>query len=283
MGLRNGQKNVMMAKASGHHRNDKRPVNRRLWTAFNNEPADPPARDSHSGFLGVEVCHWMSTSKDLLDICSDKMRFYTCIEAGCGPGNWAQVVSNISPRHRSVIAIDNQCRHIDRLNRWNAKLKGCGLSRRNLPIVAKGDFTSDDIPCLNYAIKNRRVVVYLNNFNSYYPPAVQQRFENKLSSCRVGSVVIALDPSFHTDLSWREEVFIANIPRDHVSWRSRIKLNDLLEDTREPVPTYFYKYTKHMPYKVDGRRGRNAAPKKLVYPYLTRRFFGAGGSDGRMY
>ena len=271
-----------MVKAREHDRNKLRIGNRRLWSAFNNEPADPPARDGRNGFLGVQVCHWMSTSKDLLDICSAEMQSYTCIEAGCGPGYWAQVMSNISPRHRLVIAIDNQRCHIDRLKRWNLQSKVCGLNPRSLPIVAKGDFTSNNIPCLNYAIKNRRVVVYLNNFNNYYPPAVQQKFENKLSSCRVGSVVMALDPSFHTDLSWREEVFVANIPRVHVSWRSRTNLNDSVEDLREPVPTYFYKYTKQMPHKIDGRRGRNVAAKQLVYPYLTRRFFGGVSSDGRM-
>ena len=258
---------------------------RRLWIAINNQPPNPHndrqfgQRDTHGGFLDIALCHWMITHPRLLNINSHEMRCHTFIEMGHGPGNWSQVASSCSPHGNNVIAIDREEWRCNRLRDWNTNLCKAGLTQQYLPTVRCGDFTSNNIKCLNNAIKCRKVVVYLNNFNSFFVEGgVQHKIEDKLAQCKVCSIVITLDQSFLDDLSWQEEVFSTNLPRGHVSWRSNNNNHDApVKDVRKPIPTLLYKYSKIAGERIAGRRSRVTKTNNLVYPYLRRRF----GLEGR--
>lgn len=216
-------------------------------------------RSSNGGWCSFALYEWMLIS--VLKFNSDKFCQYTVIELGCGPGIFSIVASALSRRARSVISIDNEPSRIDRLMSWISTIRSSMESNpqpRRYPTVRLGDFTSDEIPCYNHALKSRKVMIYLNNYcGALTGGDVQRKLEIKLASCLDGSVVLALDRLFYHDPNWKEEILSIFVRRKDIAMLNRVNGNP-----NEQKTMYLYKYTKvGVPVKLaqfsaSGRRKR---------------------------
>ena len=140
------------------------------------------------------------------------------------------------------------------------------FSRQSLPIVRHGDFTEDSVPEFERGIRNRRLLVYLNNYNDALSGVggPQEVLEDKLGNCKVGSVMITLGHFFHRNLNWDEERYDIVVPNDHMSWTSN--------NTRSRKPLTIFKYTKLTDdaQKKGLHRPRCGKVKTLRYGFLNK-------------
>ena len=81
-------------------------------------------------------------------------------------------------------------------------------------------------------------MIYLNNYNGALAGVggPEEKLADKLGQCKVGSVLIALGPFFHSHMNWREEHYIIIVPNDHISWT--------MNDTAARKELTIFKYTK---------------------------------------
>ena len=139
------------------------------------------------------------------------------------------------------------------------------LLRQYLPRVIHTDFTTFDSPEFNHHIRNRRVVFWANNYSGAWTRgnSVQADLERVIGECNVGSIVVALDRMFQSDLRWREEAIKTVAKKQDLTWMGDI------EDTRN-MPVLFYKYTKtrenRLPEDAAHRDREEPTPKCIPYP-----------------
>ena len=223
-------------------------------------------RSTNPGHLSSELIYFMLGHKELFNLFSQTMDKHIVVEAGAGPGYFSMMSSLILKRgrQRRVIAMEKDQRRSDRLLRWvDMLVNEHGYSRQSLPVVRFGDFTKNDVPEFEWGLRNRRLSIYLNNYNDALSGlgGPQEKLADKLGQCKVGSVVIALGPFFHRDLNWREERYITTVPNDGMSWtRNRTGAR---KDLR------IFKYTKVMNDRanVGKHRRRCANVRKLRYSF----------------
>jgi len=272
--------NVIVSNGVPHHclidhplfsfcKNMKLRLTRILRAAFRNQPNEPvdtsqptTDRSTHAGHLSVNVFVFMLMKKDLFDFFSDSMMNYTAVEAGAGPGYFSMVASILGGDSRSVLAIERDLSRFRRLCSWKDILRNEeGIDEKLLPDIIHGDFTRD-IDEFDHVIAKDRLAVYLNNYNNSLGDA-QTKLEQKLSACLPGSVVIALDPMFTSDVNWREELFSTTVPRDHVSW---------MRKSHGTATLNFYKYTK-LEVGEGGRRPRHVSGfLKIPYCFMNTNY-----------
>ena len=166
-----------------------------------------------------------------------------------------------------MIAIEKDERRCERLATWMEMLiEYHNFSRQSLPIVRHGDFTTDSVPEFERSIRNRRLLIYLNNYNGALSGlgGPQDGLEKKLRNCKVGSIVIALDNFFHRDLNWDEERYEIDVPNDHMSWTSNPT------GSRKHLIIFKYLKVTDDAGKVDLPRPRCGNVKKLRYRFLKK-------------
>lgn len=246
-------------------------LTRILRTAFGKQPNEPvdlhqtsADRSTHPGHLSVDLCVYMLMKKELFDFFSGTMNDYITVEAGAGPGYFSMAASILGGKTRTVLAIErDQCR-IRRLVSWKETLmREENIEESLLPEIVEGDFTKD-IDQLQQALTTNRLAVYVNNFNNALGTA-QALLEYKLSPCLPGTIVIALYPMLTSEMTWREERFVAIVPREHVSW-SRNGTDGL-------IPLKFYKYTKlEAPEGTRRARGDGSEYLEIQYCFLKNNY-----------
>lgn len=249
---------------------------RLLKKAFAHQPDEDvdfhqsAGRTTHPGHLSPGLFYFMLCHKDLCNLLSPALEKHYVVEAGAGPGYFSIMASLLTGRSTHVLAIELDRNRYNRLNEWiESLITSCGYSRRSLPTVKLGDFTSDSIREFESAIRNRKILVYLNNFNGCLSglDGPEQRLTKKLAECRVGTVVVALGDLFLTDLNWEEERYTVVVPNGDMSWT--------VNNTCSRKELTIYKYTKldDDPRKFGMHRERNTSPKALRYSFLNKQFF----------
>lgn len=248
---------------------------RRLKTAFANQPAEEidhhqsAGRVTHPGHLSVELFYFMLHHKNLCDLLSPAMEKHYVVEAGAGPGHFSMLASLMTRQSTHVLAIELDANRFNRLNEWvQSLITRWGFSQRSLPTIRLGDFTKNDVREFDSAIRNRKLLIYLNNFNGCLSgvEGPEQRLADKLRGCHVGSVVIALGNFFLNDLNWVEERYTMVVPNSHISWSAN--------GTQSRKKLTIFKYTKVSddPKKYGMHRERNARVKVLPYSFLNKKF-----------
>ena len=250
-----------------------------LQHAFSHQPVEEvdlhqtAGRSTHPGHTSVELFYFMLRHKELFNLFSPIMDKHIVVEAGAGPGYFSMMSSLIlmRGRQRRVIALEKDQGRNDRLVNWvNMLINDHGYSRQSLPVVRCGDFTKDDVPEFEQGLRNRRLLIYLNNYNEALSGlgGPEEKLADKLGRCKIGSVLIALGPFFHRDMNWREERYVVIVPNDHISWT--------MNDTAARKELTIFKYTKVMDEEANLKKHRQrcTSVKKLRYSFLRNSMFG---------
>lgn len=169
---------------------------------------------------------------------------FTFIDCGCGSGIVCFIVSAISTTARNCFGIDIDTPRVDRANLWRSRIIAALNHLYNfpihhfLPVFRVGDFTNLDTPFFRYAIDNRSVIYFCNNYDGVWlDHGIQTMLEHNIGRSRVGSIVISLDRMFRHDLSWHEEIFVTEVQRCDLSWTAN-------SSPEGYIPLYIFKYTK---------------------------------------
>lgn len=227
-------------------------------------------RTTHPGHLSLDLFYYMLRHKDLCNLLSPTMKDHYVVEAGAGPGYFSMMASLLTGNYTQVLAIELDMNRFNRLSGWvDMLITGCGFSRRSLPTVRLGDFTKDNIREFESAIQDKKLLIYLNNYNDCLSglEGPEQRLADKLAGCRVGTVVITLGDFFLNDMNWGEERFKVVVPNDHISWTA----NDTA--SRKELTIFRYSKLANDPKNYGRHRERNARAKTLHYSFLKKRFF----------
>ena len=186
---------------------------RRLQTFLECEPETQPhqwvrsGRSTHGGGLSESLFYFILTNKAFFDLHSNDNRHHAVLELGSGRGLFSVMASAISPKARTVIAVEVDQERVGRMEQWIRAIRSNDSvdveSRYRLPVLCHGDFCGSTIRPLDRAIRGRRVMIYCNNAGQVWSGDIQTNLEKKLGDCKLGSILISLDKFFSHDTSWR--------------------------------------------------------------------------------
>ena len=173
-------------------------------------------------------------------------------DMGSGSGVVCFMASAMSTSARSVYGIELDAGRYGYSANWRAACAE-SLSHRYafrtqyfLPSFINSSFTSNNIRCLEHAIKCQRPLIFCNNYGDLWQSIghkTQALLEEKLDRCKTGTVVVCLSRSFRGNRFWHEEVIETSMQRRDMSWTATSRPFAILR-------VRFYKYTR-MKYEQD--------------------------------
>ena len=191
------------------------------------------------------------------------------VDLGSGSGVVCVLVSAMSTGGRRVLGVERDLERHTYAAAWGdacrASLEGLVATRtrcRFVPQFVHADFVTDDVRGLRCVVSaSTPSIIFCNNASDRMAgDSTQEKMEDMLMSCCVGTIVVFMAQSFrgHRRGSWYEEIIATTAEGPDQSW------TDLSGDKE----IKFYRYTKRDDVIVNRRTSlRVRADKETTIPF----------------